>query len=203
MTIMQEPKNPEQEKKEYAMYGGIDAATAGTYALTMDTLRAGNGYNRGGEGGGGMYCNSFANQSSIQHGIANMSQKVEDQADCTRMLNKLGLDSVSASFENQTRAGQVESILKANTDSEFRGIARDNATNARIDANNTASIERDHRAEIALLKCCCEAEKTALAIEGRSNLDKLAEARAALVAKDSEITNAKLDILLARDRHHG
>lgn len=170
---------------------GLDNNNAATLALLADTARAGNrgGWLGGGEGGvGGGYVvgETLANGTATKTAI-----------DCNSARMTDGMAEIRESFENQARNDQITSVLKGQTDSELRGIDRVNALAARMDANNLASIERDHRAEIAQLTCCCETKAEIAAVEARSNLDKLAQCRAELASKDTAVLNAKLDLILA------
>ena len=176
--------------------GDIGTETAGVLALLADTSRAGNRggiFNSGGEGGG----TSFLAQSAIADGTANAAKQ-----DCHGDEFRAGLDRTSAQnketreiladqFENQTRQAQIDGLTKANVDAEFRSIARDSATKAEVVANNIASIQRDHSAEIKQIECCCKAEATAREIESNRLRDDLA------VCRQSKLDD-KLNLLLAR-----
>lgn len=167
---------------------GLDNNNAATLALLADTARAGNrgGWLGGGVGGGYVVGETLANGTATKTAI-----------DCNSAHMSQGMAEIRESFENQARNDQIASVLKGQTDSELRGIDRVNALATRMDANNLASIERDHRAEIAQLTCCCETKAEIAAVEARSNLDKLAQCRAELASKDTAVLNAKLDLILA------
>ena len=169
-------------------YNGIDAGSVLTNR----------GLNDGFYGQGGQFANAGSNAVRINAGSRATAAGIENLLDQNQFsaTNKNIVDGHSRICDNLNfgairSSDQFAALTKSGVDSEFRAIARENSIRAEMNANNSASVERDHRAEIALLECCCKAEATALAVESRRVRDDLELCRA------SKLDN-KLDILLAR-----
>lgn len=143
--------------------------------------------NVGGCGGGVLAQEALANGTATKQAI-----------DCNAAAAAAALDRLSDQAEESRRVAQIVSLEKSVTDSEFRSLDRQR------------DIERliaDGQKEAA--KCCCDAklesckshaelaaliaEKAAitdsliLAVEGRANLDKLAETRADLISLKTQV----------------
>lgn len=76
-------------------------------------ILTGRGLGLGGFGYGGCnagYGSPYANLATIQHGIANVSQNVEDQADCTRQIVAAQVNSVDKSLTNLERNNSFQRI---------------------------------------------------------------------------------------------
>lgn len=158
----------------------------------------GNGWGGGFGVGGGAYpgYGSFASPSANAVRINRNDQTVRDTNECTRAENRLGLDRISAQNKEDRDNQRFSALEKSITDAEFRSSDR---------ARDIENLMIAGQKEAA--QCCCDAkleacksnaeikalivEKAAatdaliLAVEGRSNLDKLAEVR-------NELTIAKL-----------
>lgn len=188
------------EKEEYNMDGAVGATQAATLALLTDTARAGNrGYGigmGGGEGGGYGYSGGlFANHSSIQHGIANTTQAVENQADCTREVLKASMDSNGRAFDAATIQTSFTRIcdriagMEAQTARDMLQLTRDG---------------NDARAEAA--KCCCDV-KVQAANDKAEMLAAIAAQGAATITRELNLANAKITQLetvnALSNRHHG
>ncbi|MEE9573501.1 MAG: hypothetical protein V3W20_10665 [Candidatus Neomarinimicrobiota bacterium] len=157
--------------------GGLNANTAATLALLADTSRAGRGgmYGGGyGEGGGYSGYGQYANHSSIQHGLANVSQNVEDQNDCTRLVLGAGMQGISGAFENAERSRQFNELK----DGQFRLELRNSD---KVDA--LAAVVNQNAKDAAA--CCCE-----LKLENCKNTSKL---EADILAVESRTIARELD----------
>ena len=132
--------------------GNINAATTGTYALMMDTLRAG----RGGYGGEGAYGGQFAGPSAN-------AVRINRNMDITR----LGIDRISDQNE-ENRRGQSEARVMdnitdghnricesvhtaevANRDMIFQQELRNSDRLAALQAEMNANARQAD-------KCCCD-----------------------------------------------
>lgn len=151
---------------------------------TLSLLRPGYGLYGGGYGAG-----SYASVGSVQHGIANNNQAIENQADCTREVLGNNMDNNARAFESANVQRQFERVCDRISQGELRN------------GDRLRDIEREMSANAReAAKCCCEAKLEAqknacdtqkliiaentktreliLAVESRANLDKLAECRA-------------------------
>ena len=159
-------------------------------AILTQAMSGGFGNNRGGgsQWGGSGYGYHTGNQVLAAEAHAN-GTATKEAIDCNAIRFTDGLNSLSSSFENQTRANQIDSVTKNLTDAEFRNSDRfSNAEFRSIDRQR--DIERilvDNAKEAAA--CCCETQKLilaegnetralVLAVEGRTNVAALAAAQA-------------------------
>lgn len=174
--------------------------------LTVRGFGGGYGYGGGyggGGGGGSLYTgNNVLAAEAHANGTA-----LKEAVDCNSRQFLSGLDRVSDQAEETRRLMSFESVNKNITDSEFRGLDRQRDLERILNQNSKDAAECccDTQKAIAeaakdAAKCCCdaqlEAQKNAcdtqrlvsseasatrsliLEVEGRANLDKLAEARA-------------------------
>jgi len=173
-------------KENDDMNGGVGTDQAATLALLADTARAGRGWGYGHGGEGGYGCGSpFANVSTIQHGLRNNRQSIEDQADCTREVLGLGLDRLTNCFESAERARQFNGV----TDQLFRTELRN--------GDRLRDVERDIAANAKeAAKCCCETQKEIIRLEASNNL-KFADL-SKQQAVDTGAINAQLSAINAK-----
>lgn len=153
--------------------GNIGASDAAVLALLADTGRAGNrsgGYGGEGYGGGyGYHGTPFANTATIQHGIDNLGQKTEAQADCTREVLTAKNDQTFAALENLERANsfnricdrlnQIDTQFRDNIfQQELRNSDRLRDIERELNANQRENSTRFCDMEKEMLKCCCETQ---------------------------------------------
>ena len=199
---------------EYNMGTGVGFEDTGVLSLL------------GGNGGGGILNNNRVTDVIGAAGVAN-GTATNANILANRDIEGLGIDRISDQNEETRRnlgearvmdniTGGHNRICERLNDnevrvtgdivaSEFRGIARDNATNARIEANNAASIQRDHQAALDAKDCCCKLEAEMKAIETRGVRDQLMASQALVVANTAACNQARLEALIeARcGGHHG
>lgn len=151
---------------------GVGFSDAGVLALLADTARAGNrgGFGGwGGEGGGGGFlaASAIANGTAENAKIDGVSQKVEDQADCTRGVLASDIAGVNQSFENLTRANEFNRVCDRlaqndirNTDNQFRAELRTNDRLLALQAEMNANARE-------AAKCCCDTKLEMCQMESR------------------------------------
>ena len=118
----------------------------------------GGGY---GHGGSGYYASPGANAVRINRN----AEKIGDQADCTRTILGKGLDSVRDNFENLMRANDHQGLVKAISDSEFRGSDRLRDLERIVNGNAKDAAE-----------CCCELRALITAENARTREEMLKSA---------------------------
>jgi len=153
--------------------------------------RGGVGYG-GAWGGGGEYCNTFANPSANAVRIDRNGQMIEDHADATRMVMESNFRGLSDGFIAQAAADNVNRICTAiqasdnrAADQRFQSELRTNdrllALQAEINANAREAA-----------KCCCDLKLQMCEDKSELKADILAvESRAverALNAANAKIT---------------
>lgn len=156
--------------------GNINPSSAGTYALLLDTLRAGRGGGSYGGGEGGTYGSHhpYTDSASIHHAVLGNRQATENDNDCTRTLLGKGLDSIRDSFEGLVRDNQFTSLTKSISDAEFRSLDRQRDIERVIADNAKAAAE-----------CCC-------GIKQKMCEDK-AELKSEILAVETRTISRELD----------
>ena len=178
----------------------VTTDTAGVLALLADTSRAGRG-GYGGFGGEGGYGNMMlAGNSTLAAGAHADGTAVKTAVDCNAASSAAGLDRISAQnredrFNNAIeaiRTGQFQEALR-NSDGQ-RDIEKLVATGqaaaalaackAELCCKETQCLIKEENAATRslIIEKHAASDALALAVEGRSNLDKLAEARAEILA---------------------
>ena len=180
----------------------VTTDTAGVLALLADTNRAGRGNGVWGSGGGegGIGSMMFPGNSVLAAGAHADGTAVKTAVDCNAASSAAALDRVSAQnredrFNNaieNVRTGQFQEALR-NSDGQRdieKLVAAGQAASAlaackaELCCKETQCLIKEENAETRALivEKHAASDALALAIEGRSNLDKLAEARAEILA---------------------
>ena len=146
-----------EDMEEYDMtQGNIDASSAGTYALLLDTLRAGRGSGGGygyggGEGGYGGYGLHAGNSVLAARAHAD-GTAIKEAIDKNGIIAIQGMDGIKQSFEDGTRTQQFFELSREHTDLERR-----------VNDQNAALVGTLNDLRSDFKDCCCETQKLIIA----------------------------------------
>ena len=179
----------------------VTTDTAGVLALLADTSRAGRGGGYGGFGGeGGVGSMMFAGNSTLAAGAHADGTAVKTAVDCNAASSAAALDRISAQNREDRFNNAIENVRTGQFQEALRNSDGQRDIEKLVAAGQAASALAACKAELCCKETQClikeenaatrslilekhaASDALALAIEGRSNLDKLAEARAEILA---------------------
>ena len=163
-----------EKEEEYEMGGNIGTDQAGTYALILDTLRAGRGgYGGGGEGGMGGF-GPYASPGANAVRLDRNADVAKGEAECTRGVLGSEVNSMRQSFEGLERNRSFDRISDDIHQQDLVGGQRE-VTHTReladIKAANALGISN---MEKEMLKCCCD-QKELIYSENQKTRDLISE----------------------------